>query len=148
MVESSAYANVCIPGRPPPHRRLGRRDDGGIDDRGPSAATLAGNVAVGAIGAPAGFAVGTGAAADFTDAPSLDFYPSAESDLVGAGAPSLATPSDFNGQTRADGAPDAGAYERLGPSNPGWSLGAGFKDTLFHDAFESGDTSAWSSVVP
>jgi hypothetical protein len=47
--------------------------------------------------------------------------------LLGAGDPTYAAPTDFNGTERLAGI-DAGAYAWTGAQNPGWQITAGFKE--------------------
>lgn len=68
--------------------------------------------------------------ADFVDPLGWNFYPSSSSALLGKGDPAGSVPTDdFNGVSRNAGAPDVGAYERVGEDNPGWVLQEGFKDS-------------------
>lgn len=76
---------------------------------------------------------------DFVDAEAWDFYPDGGGALVDAADPSAGTyvpATDFNGAPRDGAAPDVGAYERDGASNPGWALQEGFKDL---DAYGAAD---------
>jgi hypothetical protein len=68
---------------------------------------------------------------DFVDVDGFDFYPSADSTLIGAAddsEASLVPVTDFNGMERPLAAPDVGAYEWRGFRNPGWRVGPGFKE--------------------
>jgi len=115
---------------------------------GPTGATLVGNITLGSVIAPGGMSPGNGAIADLGDPDNLVFYPPDGSALVGAASVQHKAADDFNVTPRSDPAPDAGAYERTGPSNPGWPPAAGFKPRvvpLFADGFETGDTSAWTA---
>lgn len=93
---------------------------------------LSNNFACGLVetyeGLLSGFQPGAGYA-DFMEASTWNFWPSASSYLLdaGSGEPSDIVPSvDFNGLERS-GAPEVGAYERLYPDNPGWVIAEGFK---------------------
>lgn len=99
------------------------------------AATVSGNVYYGTCSLSGGAVPGAGLS-DFVGVtpaavvPQLDFYPAAGSVLLdrlpGSGYASL----DFNGTPRPhNGAGDAGAYERVGSSNPGWHIVEGPKST-------------------
>lgn len=115
---------------------------------------VAGNAGAGGLqGISAGFTVIGGpaaalAAATYSGVLPQDVFPAAGSGLLATGDPAFGVDDDFNSSDR-DGTFDAGAYRyRLG-GNPGWTLAEGFKELgLFADGFESGDTSAWSSVLP
>ena len=104
--------------------------DGGLAvdiNGGAPAAMFAGNLALGEVRAPGGFAAATGVSdlgAPGSDPPVL--YPPAGSPLVNAGDAAFAVPGDFDGTARTDGMPDVGAYERTGAS-PAWILDRGFK---------------------
>lgn len=109
--------------------------DGNLDEGN----LLTGNIATGLVtglDALAGhFSAGHGDA-DFVDAANWDFYPSSASLLVGAADPAAEAwvPStDFNGAPRDGDAPDVGAYERVGSSNPGWAIQEGFKELGIED---------------
>ena len=53
----------------------------------------------------------------------IDLYPADGSPLLGAGSNAYAPIDDFNGVPRPRGGTvDVGAYERLGPTNPGWQV--------------------------
>jgi Right handed beta helix region len=66
----------------------------------------------------------------FTNAATRNFWPTANSILLGKSDPALAPVIDFNASTRV--APhDVGAYQRNGlASNPGWAITTGFKAPL------------------
>lgn len=67
---------------------------------------------------------------DFVSVPGRDLYPSQGSLLFNAGdadEDSQVPASDFNGIPRQLELPDVGAYEWVGPENPGWSVQPGFK---------------------
>ena len=63
---------------------------------------------------------------DFVDSSAMNYYPSSDSPLLGAGNPGRVVADDFNGTART-GAVDAGAYTWVGAGNPGWPVGPGFK---------------------
>lgn len=86
---------------------------------------VTGNVYVGTADFPGESTVGNGLG-DFLDASANDFYPADDSPLVNAGVADYLTNIDFNNVQR-DGVPDAGAYERIGNTNPGGAPGGGFK---------------------
>lgn len=68
---------------------------------------------------------------DFSDVEAWDFYPVGGAAMIDAADPAAATfvpQFDFNGAPREGDAPDAGAYEWDGGTNPGWALQEGFKD--------------------
>jgi hypothetical protein len=97
-----------------------------------SQVTVVGNVGHGGLeGASSGFVEGRGLAADFINAhygaPPVDVFPKTGSALIGAATAAHVTASDFNGTSRT-GSNDAGAYRYSASGNPGWVLGAGFKD--------------------
>jgi hypothetical protein len=95
---------------------------------GSDSVTIAGNVLVGSVeGASSGWIDGASIAADFTDHPALDVWPTSTSALLGAADDAHAVEVDFNGTTRTS-PHDAGAYHRTGDTNPGWMLQEGFKD--------------------
>jgi len=73
-----------------------------------------------------GYVTGETAAADLVDPSGLDAYPTESSKVIGVGTPAYATDTDFNGNARS-GPPEAGAYEWVGASNPGWKVQPGFK---------------------
>lgn len=96
-----------------------------------SALTVAGNVGMGSTqGVSAGFTGGGSLGADFIDAAfggaKLNVFPKAGGKLISAGDTKYVVGDDFNGTPRG-GVADVGAY-KFGASNPGWTLGAGFKD--------------------
>ena len=74
----------------------------------------------------AGNVESTDLAADFVDAPSLNVFPTATSDVLNAGDPAYAALDDFN-TTARNGRVDAGAYHYDQDGNPGWPVGPGFK---------------------
>jgi hypothetical protein len=93
--------------------------------------TVAGNVGVGGLsGGSGGFATGVLAndfvSAHYNGAPPIDVFPKTGSSLIGAGAASYVTTTDFNGTAR-NGVADAGAYRYQAGGNPGWTLAASFK---------------------
>ncbi len=68
---------------------------------------------------------------DFTDAAGWDFYPTDGATIWNSADPSGSTyvpEVDFNGVARPGDAPDVGAYERQGATNPGWAVKEGFKE--------------------
>ena len=91
--------------------------------------TVTGNVFEPESGAfPAsGYSEGRSEALDFIGAASRNVYPTSDSALLGAGDPGHTTSTDFNGTPRTGGA-DAGAYTWTEATNPGWTIGPGFKD--------------------
>ncbi|MFO0555856.1 MAG: right-handed parallel beta-helix repeat-containing protein [Polyangiaceae bacterium] len=99
-----------------------------------SALTVEANVGVGSLnGLAAGFDASGDLATDFvaaslSGAPPNDVFPKAGSHLVGAAAAAYVPSDDFNGTSRA-ATLDVGAYV-YDDANPGWTLGAGFKDTV------------------
>lgn len=106
--------------------------DGGVDDQ----AYLAHNVVSGLVTRLEQYAgndtpvIPGGGDGDFLDPESWNFYPSNGSSLVHAADPASAAwvpETDFNGAPRNGDAPDAGAYERSGETNPGWLFQEGFK---------------------
>lgn len=77
----------------------------------------------------AAFVPGSGWA-DYEDVAAWDFYPAADSALIGAGSPvseAWVPQVDFNGLPRDGDSPEAGAYEFAGSGNPGWIVQEGFK---------------------
>lgn len=95
-------------------------------------AKVQGNVFLGTSSLTKGAAAGTGLS-DFLSVnaqgrpPSLDFYPSVSSALLTAIVDAgLGAPFDFN-HTARTGACNAGAYQRTGVANPGWTIQEGFK---------------------
>jgi hypothetical protein len=72
------------------------------------------------------YVLGRSSTLDLVDAAGRDVYPTADSALIDVGASAYVTPVDFNGTGRS-GQPDAGAYTWTTPENPGWPIGAGFK---------------------
>lgn len=93
--------------------------------------TVAGNVGVGSLnGTSSGLAAGNLAndfiAANYGNALPNDVFPKAGSALIGAGDTGHMVDDDFNGTLR-NGVADVGAYV-FAASNPGWTLGEGFKD--------------------
>jgi hypothetical protein len=95
---------------------------------------LTGNVGMGAVTPPgsSGYsAIGMLAAdfvgASFSGAPPNDVFPKSGSALIAAGDADHVANDDFNGTAR-NGAADVGAYAFDAAGNPGWMLGAGFKD--------------------
>ncbi len=97
-----------------------------------SALTVAGNAGVGTLdGVATGFdASGDLAlsfvAASYSGSPPNDVFP-VQGLLVGSGDAAQVVSDDFNGTARG-GAADVGAYKFDAAGNPGWVLGAGFKD--------------------
>lgn len=96
-----------------------------------TALTVAGNVGMGSTqGVTSGFTGGGSLSADFVDAAfggaKLNVFPKAGSKLIAAGSATYVTSDDFNGTARG-GVADVGAY-KYAASNPGWTVGAGFKD--------------------
>ena len=81
----------------------------------------------------AGYTVGRSAVEDLIDPTGRDVYPAVGSALVDAANASYATSLDFNGTSRTE-PPDAGAYVWIGPGNPGWAVGPGFKETTASQA--------------
>ena len=92
---------------------------------------LAGNVATGlVVGATEGFE-GGGGLGDYVDPEEWNFWPSGDSNLIGSAdvsADSYVPSLDFNGLPRPGDAPDVGALERDGSTNPGWQIREGFKE--------------------
>jgi len=77
-----------------------------------------------------------GGTGDFANAESWDFYPSSSSLLINAGDGDQAAwvpATDFSGAPRDAAAPDVGAYEYLGSTNPGWVIKEGFKVPGYQD---------------
>jgi hypothetical protein len=75
-----------------------------------------------------------------TDPANEDFEPAADSPVVDAGTSIPSVTEDILGRPRPQGnGPDIGPYE-LGGAPP--------IDWIFQEDFESGDTTAWSSVFP
>lgn len=75
--------------------------------------------------------------ADVGDASTWNFYPTRESAALNTGDPSATAHvpgTDFNGAPREGDAPDVGAYERDGDTNPGWLIQEGFKQSGFSEA--------------
>ena len=90
--------------------------------------TVSGNVVTPATGSlpGSGYVVGRSVNEDLVDAAQLNAYPTVDSTLRGVADSSHATSVDFNGTSR--GFPtDAGAYHWTGDTNPGWTVGEGFK---------------------
>lgn len=76
-----------------------------------------------------GFFSGGTAAAAFVNPTGFEFWPTANSPLLGKADVSVIPPKDFNGTARIAPA-DVGAYERnIASTNPGWKILAGFKTT-------------------
>jgi MYXO-CTERM domain-containing protein len=95
------------------------------------AVTVVGNVGQGSLnGVSAGLAAGNLTndfiAANYGNALPNDVFPKAGSALIGAGDSGHLADDDFNGTLR-NGVADVGAYV-FAASNPGWTLGEGFKD--------------------
>jgi hypothetical protein len=63
--------------------------------------------------------------ADFGNPAMGDVYPTATSTLLGKADSAHQATDDFNGTPRTGA--DVGAYERTGPTNPGWIVTEGFK---------------------
>ncbi|MCB9759594.1 MAG: right-handed parallel beta-helix repeat-containing protein [Alphaproteobacteria bacterium] len=87
------------------------------------------------------FTAGSGFA-DFMDAAGWDFYPSGASSLLGVADPAgdaWVPTLDFNGLERDGTAPDVGAYERNGSSNPGWAIQEGFKEFADDQTIDPGN---------
>lgn len=104
----------------------------------------------------AGYATGRSESQDFINAAGRNVYPTSDSPLIGAGDPTYATSSDFNGTTRLSSV-DAGAYAWTTTTNPGWQVAPGFKDadpapTLMLDAspttieFQGQSSLSWSTT--
>ena len=96
-----------------------------------SALTVAGNIGMGTTqGVSGGFTGGGSLSADFVDAAfggaKLNVFPKAGSKLIAAGDTKYVVSDDFNGTARG-GVADVGAY-KFAAANPGWTVGAGFKD--------------------
>ncbi len=92
-----------------------------------TAATIAGNVTLGALdGASRGMMAAAGLS-DFVNASAPDLYPSTGSTLIDAGDASLGAMFDFDGSARDDGSPDAGAYEWRAGGSASWPLSEAFK---------------------
>ncbi|NOY94184.1 MAG: right-handed parallel beta-helix repeat-containing protein [Deltaproteobacteria bacterium] len=92
-----------------------------------SAATLAGNITLGALdGASRGMTAAAGLS-DFVNASAPDLYPASGSTLIDAGDASLGAMFDFDGSPRDDGSPDAGAYEWRSGGSAAWPLSEAFK---------------------
>ena len=118
----------------------------------PSSLTVANNVIYGGsiTNQPSGANVSSnlqyssGAPDIFVDPDNWDFWPTPGSPLIGAANPTYAPANDFNGTSRQ--APfDVGAYESDGlASNPGWPIGAGFKDSSPATRFTDVPTSHWA----
>jgi hypothetical protein len=67
---------------------------------------------------------------DFGDVEGWDFYPAENSMLLNTADPAgenYIPEIDFNGVVRDGGAPEIGAYEWDGETNPGWQIQEGFK---------------------
>ncbi len=89
-------------------------------------ATFATNAVAGSNDA-AGSTLSVGSA-DFQDASGNDYYPAAGSALIDAGGLEAARPEDYNCLDRVIGAaPDLGAWEYQGTTNPGAPPAEGFK---------------------
>jgi hypothetical protein len=73
-----------------------------------------------------GYATGRSAALDLVDAAGRDAYPTADSPIIDAAAPTWSTAVDFNGTPRT-GQPDAGAYTWTTSQNPMGPIQPGFK---------------------
>lgn len=72
-----------------------------------------------------------GGLSDFVDAENWNFYPARTSGLVDVADPAgeaWVPETDFNGAPREGNAPDVGAYEWSGATNPGWTVQEGFKE--------------------
>ncbi|MCB9705045.1 MAG: right-handed parallel beta-helix repeat-containing protein [Myxococcales bacterium] len=95
---------------------------------GSGTSSFAANAVVGGVeGVAMGTFDGVSLAAAFADAAAKDVYPADGSPLVDAGDPAHAPADDFNCLPRDPAAPDAGAYDRDAPTNPGWAVAPGFK---------------------
>jgi Right handed beta helix region len=90
--------------------------------------TVAGNVINPATAPfPSGsYRSGGTATDDLVNVQALNAYPTTASKVIDAAQSAYSTTTDFNGTVRS-GTPDAGAYEWVGATNPGWSVAAGFK---------------------
>ena len=120
--------------------------------------TVAGNVfEPEASGFPAGgYTVGRSENLDFLDADNLQVYPTSDSAVLGVGDPAYSASTDFNVTARLGGV-DAGAYAWTGASNPGWTVGPGFKGSQLAPSlsfsanpttvpFQGSATLNWSAV--
>ena len=99
-----------------------------------SLVSVAGNVGHGGLsGASSGFLEGKGIGADFVNAhygvPPINVFPKSGSALIGAASATHVASADFNGTSRS-GSTDAGAYRFNAAGNPGWQIGAGFKNAV------------------
>jgi hypothetical protein len=125
--------------------------DGGLAvdiNGGAPAATFGGNLALGEVRAPGGFAAATGVGD--LGAPGSDppvFYPPVGSPLVNAGDAAFGAADDFDGTARTDGMPDVGAYERTGAS-PAWTLDRGFKGSAPPPGVDAGVPDVDAGTTP
>lgn len=72
---------------------------------------------------------------DYIDQEGWNFYPAIGSTLIDAGDPAgdaWVPDTDFNDAPREGDAPDIGAYEWSGESNPGWAIQEDFKETGYN----------------
>jgi MYXO-CTERM domain-containing protein len=67
--------------------------------------------------------------AHLNGAPPIDLFPAPGGALIAAGDPAQVVADDFNGTPR-NGVADIGAYAFAAGGNPGWVIGAGFKDAV------------------
>ena len=105
---------------------------------GQGSATVSNNVHVGPIYIPGvsatGFTAAPSLAATVVDpygaATAVNLYPKVGSAVIDAGMTGVEAAEDFNGLPMNSGsAPDVGAYEWGGESNPGWTIAAGLKQS-------------------
>jgi len=102
----------------------------------PAGTVVTSNIVRGSYGGLAGFTEIADPLGDVfinpVETPGLvNLYPAAGSPLIGAGDNALAPSNDFNGVLRPQGGVvEVGAYEVIGPSNPGWQIDLEFKQTL------------------
>lgn len=140
--------NVSFTGNAAYQDVLGKTAIGGST----GSAVARGNVYYGTCSLGSGVIEGNGLS-DFAQAtasgavPDLDFYPAAGSVLIDVVSNSDDWPAvDFNDTTRPhNGSADAGAYERVGDTNPGWRITEGFKEGA---ATQGGPQKTASTITP
>ena len=94
----------------------------------PGLITVAGNAGQGnAAGGVAAAVLADLVNAHLNGAPPIDLFPAPGGALIGAGDQAHVVLDDFNGTPR-NGVADIGAYAFAAGGNPGWVIGAGFKD--------------------